>query len=310
MPLYCGVNGVKHEVKHLYCGVGSIKKELTEMWAGIGGVKRQIFNTSVRLGDLPIGAQAVFGTYYDAPITWLVADHNHEGYPENSTTLISEKILTLKCIDALEPNNPIQQRREYGNNRYIWSNIRQWLNKSGTGWYQLQHAYDRPPSSENVWYNYNGYDKEAGFLTGFSSEMLAAILTTTLTVARTEIDGGGSDTFQDKVFLLSMTEAGFNGEFVSEGSKLALFTNNDSRKAYLTTQAVSNSEYVNNLISDSQPWFWALRTPDSSSPQNSRRVHYIGVIAAEQAFSGTFGVRPALNLPSDILVSGDGSVIV
>lgn len=310
MPLYCGVNGVKQEVKHLYCGVGGIKKELTEMWAGIGGVKRQIFNTGVRVGDLPIGTQVVFGTYYDAPITWLIADHNHEGYPENSTTLVSEKILTLKCFDAKEIGNPDRKRELYGNNRYVFSNIRQWLNKSSVGWYQPQHTYDQPPSDANVWSNYNGYDSEAGFLTGFSSDMLSAVLTTTLTVAKPKADGGSSETFQNKVFLLSLAEIGLGPENgISEGSKLALFSDNDSRKAYPTTQAVINSEYTDNSLSDSQPWSWFVRSPFQREYEFVRRVWSTGYFNYTDAYIGRDGVRPALNLSSDISVSEDGVII-
>ena len=43
----------------------------------------------------------------------------------------------------------------------------------------------------------NAYDAQSGFLTGFGAEMLAALLTTTLTVAKPGTDGGGSETVQD-----------------------------------------------------------------------------------------------------------------
>ena len=175
-----------------------------------------------------------------------------------------EKIIKLCCFDATESGGN-NDRRNYGNNRMVLANIRQWLNKSGTGWYQAQHSYDRPPSNAYVWSNYNEYDGEAGFLTGFGPEMLASLLTTTLTVAKPTVDGGGSETFQDKVFLLSMAEVGLGSENgISEGSKLALFSDNNSRKAYPTAQAVSNSEYTNSSLSASQPWYWWLRSPISS----------------------------------------------
>lgn len=94
----------------------------------------------------------------------------------------------------------ILDRERYGNNRYSLANIRQWLNKSRTGWYQAQHSYDRPPSNSYVWNGHNAYDAQSGFLTGFGAEMLAALLTTTLTVAKPGTDGGGSETVQDKIF--------------------------------------------------------------------------------------------------------------
>lgn len=110
-------------------------------------------------------------------------------------------------FDATESGGNTDRER-YGNNRYSLANIRQWLNKSGTGWYQAQHSYDRPPSNSYVWSGYNEYDAQSGFLTGFGAEMLAALLTTTLTVAKPGTDGGGSETVQDKIFLLSMAEVG------------------------------------------------------------------------------------------------------
>lgn len=46
MPLYCGVNGVKHKIKGLYTGIGGVKKELTEMWAAENGVKKLVYQVA------------------------------------------------------------------------------------------------------------------------------------------------------------------------------------------------------------------------------------------------------------------------
>ena len=55
--------------------------------------------------------------------------------------------------------------------------------------------------------------------------MLAALLTTTLTVAKPGTDGGGSETVQDKIFLLSMAEVGLGSENgVAEGARLCSAT--------------------------------------------------------------------------------------
>ena len=153
--------------------------------------------------------------------------------------LVTERIISLKCFDAKEPSNSNSDRRNYGNNRYSLSNLRQWLNKAGSPWYQAQHGADAAPTNANVWNNYNEYDDEAGFLTGFSAQMLAAILNTTLTVAKASVDGGGSETVTDKVFLLSKAEVGLGAENgVSEGSTLAMFSDNSSRQCRPTAQAV------------------------------------------------------------------------
>ena len=113
-----------------------------------------------------------------------------------------------------------------------------------------------------MWDGYNEYDDEAGFLTGFSAQMLAAILNTTLTVAKASVDGGGSETVTDKVFLLSKAEVGLGAENgVSEGSTLAMFSDNSSRQCRPTAQAVSNSEYKTSSLSASQYWYYYLRSP-------------------------------------------------
>ena len=233
----------------------------------------------------------------------MIGDKGHAGYPANSVTLVTERIIKICCFDAMESGGN-SDRQNWGNNRYSLANIRQWLNKSGTGWYQAQHSYDRAPSNAYVWSNYNEYDTQAGFLTGFSPEMLAALLTTTLTVAKPSVDGSGSETVQDKVFLLSMAEVGLGSENgISEGSKLAMFSDNNSRRAMPTAQAVSNSEYTNSSLSASQYWYWWLRSPNSSNADYVRYVYSGGSLDYDTAYLGTWGVRPALNLSSDILVS-------
>ena len=258
-----------------------------------------------KISALPVKAKVrdAKTKYYGIPIGWEIGDKNHAGYPANSTTLVAESIIKICCFDAMESDG-ILDRERYGNNRYSLANIRQWLNKSGTGWYQAQHSYDRPPSNSYVWNGHNAYDAQSGFLTGFGAEMLAALLTTTLTVAKPGTDGGGSETVQDKIFLLSMAEVGLGSENgVAEGTKLAMFSDNASRQCKPTAQAVSNSEYTNSSLSASQFWYWWLRSPYSSGASDVRCAHSGGSLGSVVAYDGRRGVRPALNLSSDILVS-------
>ncbi len=48
------------------------------------------------------------------------ADKNHAGYPSNSVTLVTNQIIKMLCFDATEPSNGNSDRRNYGNNRYIY----------------------------------------------------------------------------------------------------------------------------------------------------------------------------------------------
>lgn len=267
------------------------------------GAKQQM---SQSISALPVKAKVkdTSTTYYGVPIIWEIGDKNHAGYPANSVTLVAANILKLACFDAKESGNSDSNRRNYGNNRYSLSNLRQWLNKAGSPWYQAQHGADAAPTNANVWSNYNEYDDEAGFLTGFSAQMLAAILNTTLTVAKASVDGGGSETVTDKVFLLSKAEVGLGAENgISEGSTLAMFSDNASRQCRPTAQAVSNSEYTNASLSASQPWWYYLRSPDASSSGDVRSVGSGGALDSGSACVGRDGVRSALNLSSSILVS-------
>ena len=262
-------------------------------------------DTGNHISALPVGAKVkdTGTTYYGSPIIWQVADKNHSGYPANSVTLVAANILKIAAFDAAESDNSDDGRCDFGNNRYALSNIRQWLNKSGSPWYVAQHSADAPPNRWDV--TDNSYDGQSGFLTDFSAQMKAALLDTTLTVAKATVDGGGSESVVDKVFLLSNQEVSLGSEnSIAEGSLLALFSSdNSSRLCKPTANAVSNSTYTDSYLSASQNWGWWLRSPESSYSYYVRGVGRDGSSDYRAAYSGTYGVRPALNLSSGILVS-------
>lgn len=258
------------------------------------------------LSALAVGALVKdTGTLYNGkPIVWKIADKGHTGYPSGSVTLITEKIISLKCFDAIESGNSDSNRKSYGNNRWIYSNIRQWLNSgaSAGAWYSAQHSADAPPTNANVWSNYNEYDAEAGFLAGFSTNFVAALLSTTHTVGKASVDGGGTESCVDKIFFATCTEVGLSGD-VTAGSKLALFSDDTSRLAYPTTECVSKSEYTNTNFATSKAWYWWLADAYASHSFYVRYVNSSGALNGNGACSGTRGVRPLCNLSSSILVS-------
>ena len=90
-------------------------------------------------------------------------------------------------------------RVAYGNNRWLHSALRQFLNASGSGWWHPATVFDRPPS-------YVGYD---GYLTGLPEEFVAAMRPVAQVTALNYITDGGTsaaplvDTTYDRVFLPS-----------------------------------------------------------------------------------------------------------
>ena len=95
-----------------------------------------------------------------------------------------------------------QQRVAYGNNRWLHSAVRQWLNASGDDWWEPQTVFDRPPS----------YVSHKGFLTYLDPELVAVMRPVVRKYALNYgTDGGTSsapeyDTCADKVFLPTWEE--------------------------------------------------------------------------------------------------------
>ena len=258
------------------------------------------------LGNLPVGALVMDPEtkYYDKPIVWKIADKNNQGYPADSITLITDKIIGLKAADANEPKNNDSNRRQYGNNNYKLSNIRQWLNSDKESWYQAQHSADQAPIVDYLWDKHNPYDKEAGFLTNFSDSFKLNLVDTKLKVARHSLDGGGVEEITDKIFLVSRTEAGLGNETSNpEGYPFKLFSDNASRKAYPTKEAIDNNTYSG--PSTGSAWYWWMRTPSTSDSSYVRCVGSSGDWDYYTARLGSGGLRPLCNLKSEILVSDD-----
>lgn len=256
-----------------------------------------------KLSNLANKSKVKFGSIYGKPIVWIVADKNHAGYPANSVTLVTNQIIKMLCFDATEPSNSNIDRRNYGNNRYIWSNLRQWLNSAAgaSAWYAAQHSADQAPDASHVWNNVNPYVSLAGFLNAFTANERAALLDTTIVVGKSSTDGGGTETCVDKIFPLSCTEVGLSGDHVC-GSKLAIFSDNTSRVATVTADCVANSNYSSNPAANAA-WYYWLRDAYAGSAYNARRVRTDGALAGYNACYGDNGLRPACNLSSDLLIS-------
>ncbi|MED1938916.1 DUF6273 domain-containing protein [Cytobacillus firmus] len=256
------------------------EKLLNDMQSILDELKGRVTVPATKaLRDLPVGTKVVDKNtkYYGAPIIWQVADHGY--YGQTLTTLLSERILTFKAFDAAEPNNPDEWRSDYGNNDYQVSNIGLWLNSYKDDWFIPLHEYDQAPTEDYVYSR--PYADENGFLTNFSEDFIKHI----------------NDSVIGKVFLLSVEEVGLS----DEGKSLAIFTDNNSRKAKPTPECVQ----IDDEGSADEPDWWWLRTPYAGISVSVRSVFTSGALGSDYASYGYLGVRPALNLPSEIRVKAE-----
>ena len=103
----------------------------------------------------------------------------------------------------------------------------------------------------------------------------------------------GSNGLSCKVFLLSGTEVGFSGVSYmnTEGAKLSYFDSASKRIAYNGSSAA----------------IWWLRSPNTDG---GSIVWYVNTGGSGSSFwyNGSYGVRPAFVLPSELVVSDDGTV--
>lgn len=103
----------------------------------------------------------------------------------------------------------------------------------------------------------------------------------------------GSNGLSCKVFLLSGTEVGFSGVSYmnTEGAKLSYFNSASKRIAYNGSNAAE----------------WWLRSPYTSNSSDVWSVKSGGSYDYWHCYN-TYGVRPAFVLPSELVVSDDGTV--
>lgn len=212
-----------------------------------------------RITELPSGSKVKLGTWNDTPLQWKVARDTSDQSLRLVLEPTSVSLLGNKMYDNKEPSNSDSNRRSYGNNRYIYSNIHQWLNATkATGWYTAQHSTDAAPD----------YSSQAGFLSGWSENHIAALDRATLTTSRASVDGGGTETFVARVALISTTELGLQSG--TGGGRLDIFNSDGDR----STGAL----------------YWT-RTPDSSGSSKAYRVRSAGDLSFHYVYYAV-GFRP------------------
>lgn len=226
------------------------------------------------LSSLASGTKVKLGKWNNTDLQWKVARDTSD----NGIRLVMEptsvSLLGNKMFDNKEPSNSDSPRRSYGNNRYIYSNLHQWLNSDGAAgsWYTAQHSADAAPD----------YSSQAGFLSGWSENHIAALDRATLTVSRSSTDGGGTETFVARVALISTAELGLQSG--TGGGRLDIFNSDGDRRTGAN--------------------YWT-RTPNPSISYGAYQVSSAGAFYDGSGYGVcvTYRVRPLCVPKSDAMVS-------
>lgn len=235
----------------------------------------QTLATGKTIADLPSKSKVKLGKFSGIPLKWLVC---RDSVDQSLRLILDTESITIignKMYDNKEPSNSDTGRTYSGCNRYIWSNIRQWLNSSNKAdeWYISQHQADTPPDYTNV----------AGFLHEWTEKEIGVLENASWVVTRHSVDGGGTESFQNRIVLPSTTEMGL--ESGTGGNRLDIFNSNSDR-------IYSNS-------------YWC-RTPQPTLSYNVMIVNTNGEIyASGGANNSKHSVRPLCSPNPSTLVSNE-----
>ena len=272
-------------------------------------IKERYYAGSGKVTDLStttVGSTFKFGKYQvesETPwaIEWEIV-HQTDEYQIAQT----KQIIDLRCFDAKESTNTNSDRKDYGNNNWQYSNIKQFLNSDKESWYSAQHQYDAPPNSSNCYQysngtTYNAYDTHKGFLYYFSDEEKSLLKDMTLTLANNTVtDGGGSYTWTGKVWLPTYTQmSGNQNNNISEGTKFDKYSDDNSRIKTLHENCAKYNEYCKvNSYTSGTTWSYWMSSALPSYSYNTRGVNSDGGPGyLDYAYDGYGGLAPCICLP-------------
>lgn len=227
------------------------------------------------LSTLALEDTFIFGKYGTADLVWRV-----------SSILDDRVMVTLHydqlfsgAFDAPEPNNANANRKSYGSNRYATSNVRQFLNATGTAgqWFQAQTDTDVLASQ---------YNNRDGFLNAFSEAERNLIIPETLLCLMPDEDGGGAETITDLVWLPSYNQ------MYGSGSEGDIFD-------FLAGENNTNAKRIENWAS----WQW-LRSFAPGTAHQVRIVNSAGSAITSGA-SNANPLRAGLSLPLSSFLTFD-----
>jgi serine/threonine protein kinase len=242
-------------------------------------------NGAIPIGDLPIGTRVVdpswewefrTGSNYSGsgivkPVTWIVVAKDHYDGLEPHVTLLTEELIGLHAFDNSTNRN--HARAQYGFNHW---------GESGTA---------NATSGLRPWLNSSGIHMGEGFYQAFSEDFRGAVIATIL--LNSYWKKGTVYSTKDNVFIPSTTEFG----------DIAHKYTYRIGEPYSYFIGVGNTKKRSAQLEDEALWYWT-RSPDL------RFGNYERIVSSAAASSFNFdvtndnsGIRPALNLKSEIMVS-------
>ena len=259
-----------------------------------------------KISDLGIGEKVRFGAYSvngETPhkLRWIKAS--------SSNAFITEYIEDMIAFDAQEKGNISRYRNMHGSNRYSVSNERQFLNSCEDAWFRKMTGTDEPPTEKRV--SGPACAHKPGFLRHFEPWEIDCIDTTEVVTALSRIDkGDGSgvdrDVTYDLVFLPSRTNIrGYAIKGIFEGGQWEYFSDHDAT-GHVSDECLADVAHFGLLDEDGdRSYAYNLRTPQTDIDCGIRIIDSYGELDGSEADRGYNGLRPALRISPDTLVSDE-----
>lgn len=178
--------------------------------------------------------------------------------------------LSLEAAGVTNSDINHTHRIRYGSNKWSESDLRMRLNSTepigGNVWERKSKFSHKPSWATN----------ESGFLHGVDADFLAVLGNVRKTTALNTItDGGGSETLDEKIFLLSRSEV-FAGKEnnVDEGSPYPYYKNYSD----YTSENAGNDKNRIKYNSGGTSYYWWLRSPVTGHASSVRYVDPSGAL--------------------------------
>lgn len=266
------------------------------------------------------GDYVYLGTYNEKPIVWRAVGDTADGTLE----IISDKILSIKAFDARRIASDDENIRLGGSSRWAVSALRNWLNSESIT--SVKYLNGNTPVNGAV--TVNEYEKESGFLAGFSETERGYIVKkknlsalNALDIENTEIGSEEHIYSREAETAATNFSAAYAEEtedmiYLPTSEDIEYIKNNfrtfgvDYHKAMPTSEAVdkSNMKY-SGLRADNSWYYWLADAMEGLDTSLVRLVTPVSSVEYGVANDGNVGVRPMCSLDINAIGirSGNGT---